>query len=174
MVSVGQHENIEILSYSEVEEVGGYVGNFTVKVRKKARFVDEELCTGCGLCQEKCPAKKISSEFDVGHVKHCARVAAELGADIVKVNYTGSPETFAEVVAGCPIPVVIAGGEKVDTDEDLLNMVQGAMSAGAAGVSIGRNAFQHDDPAKVVAVIASMVHGGTPKERALENLRQKK
>jgi len=66
MVSVGQHENIEILSYSEVEEVSGYVGNFKVKVRKKARYVDEELCTGCGLCQEKCPAKNIASEFDAG------------------------------------------------------------------------------------------------------------
>jgi heterodisulfide reductase subunit A len=66
MVSVGQHENIELLSYSEVEEVSGYVGNFQVKVRKKARYVDEDLCTGCGLCEEKCPAKRIPSEFDVG------------------------------------------------------------------------------------------------------------
>ncbi len=66
MVSVGQHENIEILSHSEVEDVAGYVGNFTVKVRKKARYVNEELCTGCGLCQEKCPAKDIPSEFDAG------------------------------------------------------------------------------------------------------------
>lgn len=66
MVSVGQHENIEILSYSEVEEVAGYVGNFKVMVRKKARYVDEDVCTGCGLCQEKCPAKKIPSEFDGG------------------------------------------------------------------------------------------------------------
>lgn len=64
MVSVGQHENIEILSFSEVEEVSGYVGNFKVKVRKKARYVDEDLCTGCGLCQEKCPVKDIPSEFD--------------------------------------------------------------------------------------------------------------
>ncbi len=66
MVSVGQHENIKILSYSEVEEVSGFVGNFKVRVRKKARYVDEELCTGCGLCQEKCPAKKIPSEFEAG------------------------------------------------------------------------------------------------------------
>ena len=66
MVSVGQHENIELLSYSEVAEVSGYVGNFQVKVRKKARYVDEDLCTGCGLCEEKCPAKKIPSEFNLG------------------------------------------------------------------------------------------------------------
>ena len=66
MVSVGRHENIELLSYSEVEEVSGYVGNFHVRVRKKARCVKEDLCTGCGLCEEKCPAKNIPSEFDLG------------------------------------------------------------------------------------------------------------
>ena len=52
MVSVGQHENIEILSYSEVEEVSGFVGNFKVKVRKKPRYVDLGTCNGCGLCAE--------------------------------------------------------------------------------------------------------------------------
>ncbi len=59
MVSVGQHENIVLLSYSEVEEVSGHVGNFKVKVRKKARYVDEEKCTGCGLCWEYCLTKRI-------------------------------------------------------------------------------------------------------------------
>lgn len=66
MVSVGRHENITLLSYSEVEKVSGYVGNFEVQVRRKARYVDEELCTGCGTCTEKCPWKKIPSEFDLG------------------------------------------------------------------------------------------------------------
>jgi heterodisulfide reductase subunit A len=66
MVSVGQHENIELLSYSEVEQVSGYVGNFQVQVRRKARYVNEDLCTGCGLCEEKCPARKIPSEFNLG------------------------------------------------------------------------------------------------------------
>ncbi len=66
MVSVGRHENITLLSYSEVESVSGYVGNFSVRVRKKARYVDEDKCTGCGTCVEKCPWKKIPSEFDMG------------------------------------------------------------------------------------------------------------
>ena len=66
MVSVGRHENITLLSFSEVESVSGYVGNFYVKVRQKARFVDSDLCTGCGTCAEKCPWKKIPSEFDLG------------------------------------------------------------------------------------------------------------
>lgn len=66
MVSVGRHANLTLLSYSEVEKVSGFVGNFNVQVRRKARYVNEELCTGCGTCTEKCPWKKIPSEFDLG------------------------------------------------------------------------------------------------------------
>ena len=66
MVSVGRHDNITLLSYSEVDSVSGYVGNFKVQVRRKARYVDEDKCTGCGTCVEKCPWKKIPSEFDYG------------------------------------------------------------------------------------------------------------
>ncbi len=65
MVSVGQHPFIKLMSYSEVVEVSGFVGNYTVKVRRKARYVDEGKCTGCGLCQTKCPWKT-DSEFDIG------------------------------------------------------------------------------------------------------------
>lgn len=65
MSEVGPHPYIELLTYSEVEEVSGYIGNFKVKIRKKARYVDEQKCTGCGVCQEKCPWK-VTSEFDMG------------------------------------------------------------------------------------------------------------
>lgn len=66
MMDAGRHPNIELLTYSEVEEVSGYIGKFQVKVRKKARHVNADICTGCGLCQEKCPQKSIPSEFDQG------------------------------------------------------------------------------------------------------------
>jgi predicted phospho-2-dehydro-3-deoxyheptonate aldolase len=101
---------------------------------------------------------KVQNEYDVKLVKHAARVGAELGADIVKVVYTGSEESFREVVEGCFVPVVIAGGEKMGNDEDLCEMVKGAMAAGAAGVSIGRNVFQHKDPEKIVQAISRIVH----------------
>ncbi len=65
MTLVGSHPHIELMTYSEVTEVSGYVGNFKVKIRKKARHVDNDKCTGCGLCQEKCPWK-VPSEFDLG------------------------------------------------------------------------------------------------------------
>ncbi len=66
MVEVAQNEKIRIFSYSEVTEVGGFVGNFTVKIKKKARYVKEDVCTGCGLCTEKCPQKKVPNDFNLG------------------------------------------------------------------------------------------------------------
>lgn len=66
MVDCAQHEKIHIISYSEVEKVKGFVGNFDVTIRKKARYVDEDKCTGCGLCTEKCPQKNIPNEFNLG------------------------------------------------------------------------------------------------------------
>ncbi|MBE5767679.1 MAG: CoB--CoM heterodisulfide reductase iron-sulfur subunit A family protein [Clostridiales bacterium] len=66
MVEAAQHEKIHLYTYSEVESVKGFVGNFTVNIRKKARFVDETKCTGCGVCMTKCPSKKAKSEFNLG------------------------------------------------------------------------------------------------------------
>lgn len=64
MVDVAQHPNITLYAYSEVEEVSGFVGNFTVRIRKKATHVDWSLCTGCGACTEKCPSKKTPDTFN--------------------------------------------------------------------------------------------------------------
>ena len=66
MVDVAQNEKIRIFSYSEVTEVGGFVGNFDVKIKRKARYVKEDVCTGCGACVEKCPMKKVPNEFNLG------------------------------------------------------------------------------------------------------------
>jgi len=66
MVEVAQHPNITLYTYSEIESVSGFIGNFTVRIRKKARSIDEKLCTGCGNCVTACPIKKIPSEFNTG------------------------------------------------------------------------------------------------------------
>ena len=66
MVDVAQNENVRIFSYSEVTDVKGFVGNFDVTIRKKARYVKEDICTGCGACVEKCPMKKVPNEFNLG------------------------------------------------------------------------------------------------------------
>ena len=113
---------------------------------------------------------KIDNEKDVEKVKLAARMGAEIGADIVKVPYTGDAESFNEVVEGCTVPVVIAGGSKL-SDEETLKMVEGAMSAGAAGLSMGRNAFQHETPKKLVRSACAIVHDGKSAEEALEILK---
>jgi predicted phospho-2-dehydro-3-deoxyheptonate aldolase len=115
---------------------------------------------------------KIKDEYDVANVKLAARVGAELGADIVKVPYTGSVDSFTEVVQGCPVPVVIAGGPKMDSDEDIFKMVEGALEAGAAGLSIGRNAFQHKKPDKMIQTLSKMVHEGATVEEAVKILQE--
>ncbi len=95
----------------------------------------------------------IKDPFDATLVAHAARLGEELGADAVKVPYTGSSDTFARVVDGVQIPVIIAGGPKAADDAAFLQNVQGAADAGAAGVSVGRNVFQADDPTALMRKI---------------------
>jgi len=112
--------------------------------------------------------EKISDQYNVDFVKHAARVGAELGADVVKTNYTGSPETFREVVRGCPVPVVMAGGPKTKTDEEFCEMVYDSIQAGGAGVAAGRNVFQHENPTAMVRVLCGIVHEGLDVKTALK------
>jgi fructose-bisphosphate aldolase/2-amino-3,7-dideoxy-D-threo-hept-6-ulosonate synthase len=112
---------------------------------------------------------KVTSEHDVEYVKHAARIGAELGADIVKTNYTGDIDSFREVVQGCPVPVVIAGGPRMETENDLLEMIHDSLQAGGKGVAIGRNVFQSDDPIKLVSRISMIVHKGLTPDEAMES-----
>jgi fructose-bisphosphate aldolase/2-amino-3,7-dideoxy-D-threo-hept-6-ulosonate synthase len=114
--------------------------------------------------------KKVKSEHDVEMVKHVARVGAELGADVIKTNYTGDPDSFKEVIRGCPVPVIIAGGPKANTDEEVLQMVEDAISAGASGVSIGRNVFQYKSPKNMTIAISKIVHENVSSKEALSTL----
>jgi fructose-bisphosphate aldolase/2-amino-3,7-dideoxy-D-threo-hept-6-ulosonate synthase len=117
--------------------------------------------------------RKIENEHQVSHVSLAARVAAELGADIVKTVYTGDPDSFREVTRGCPVPVVVAGGSKT-SDLATLEMIEGAMEGGAAGISIGRNAFQHPTPDRFIAAAALIVHHGRSAEEAYKVLQEKR
>lgn len=116
---------------------------------------------------------KFKSETSVAGVSHAARIAAELGADLVKVSYTGSVAGFRKVIAGCPIPVLIAGGEKAKDDRQILRAVRSSLDAGGAGVSIGRNAWQHKYPARFVRAISSLVHDNATVAQAMKIIRGK-
>ncbi|MBR4696868.1 MAG: 2-amino-3,7-dideoxy-D-threo-hept-6-ulosonate synthase [Candidatus Methanomethylophilaceae archaeon] len=109
----------------------------------------------------------IPNSYDPKAIAHSVRVAAELGADVIKCSYTGDIDSFSKVVEGSMVPVLIAGGPKMDSDMDILNMVHDSLEAGGHGVSIGRNVFQHQNVRGMMSAISDIVlHGATVKEAA--------
>ncbi|PSN83111.1 fructose-bisphosphate aldolase [Candidatus Marsarchaeota G2 archaeon ECH_B_SAG-F08] len=109
---------------------------------------------------------------DVETVAHVARVGAELGADIVKTVYPGSVEGFREVIKRCGVPVVLAGGPKMDSDLELLKLAESAMKAGAMGITFGRNIFGHKDPEKITRALSKVVFEGKSAEEAVTTLNE--
>ncbi|HEU6437318.1 MAG TPA: 2-amino-3,7-dideoxy-D-threo-hept-6-ulosonate synthase [Nitratidesulfovibrio sp.] len=110
---------------------------------------------------------RIKNEYDPEVVAHAARVGVELGADVVKVAYTGDMDSFAHVVSSCCVPVVIAGGPKLDSTRSFLQMVHDAVRAGAAGLSVGRNIFQHERTPALVKALRGLVHEDWDVEQAI-------
>ncbi|MFB7452610.1 2-amino-3,7-dideoxy-D-threo-hept-6-ulosonate synthase [Streptomyces sp. NPDC057027] len=95
-------------------------------------------------------------------VVHAATLAADLGADLVKVPYVGTAAEMRDVVAACPVPLLCAGGPHRGAGTDVLAFVRDVMRGGAAGVAMGRNIFQAADPRRMAARVAGVVHGGSP------------
>lgn len=116
---------------------------------------------------------KIQTEHAPDVVAHAARIGAELGADIIKTNYTGDIETFKAVIESCPSPVVIAGGPKCKSPEEILQTTSDSIKAGAAGLSIGRNVFQSESPTQILKALAAIVHQNSTVEQALKILGDK-
>lgn len=111
---------------------------------------------------------KIKNSYAPEVVAHCARVGVELGADIVKVSYTGDVASFADVVAGCCVPVVIAGGPRMESTRDCLSMVYDSLKAGGSGLSMGRNVFAHPRRVQMVRALRALVHEDADVETALK------
>lgn len=107
--------------------------------------------------------------YSVQRVGYAARLAMELGVDIVKTYYTGSPETFSRVVTmAAPALVVAAGGLRLESDADVLRMARGVVEAGAAGITFGRNVWQSDAPGRLIRALREVVHAERPVEDTLE------
>ncbi len=101
---------------------------------------------------------KIVNSNDPELVAHGAIVAADLGADLVKVPWVGTVSAMADVVQSCPIPVVVAGGCRRDEPGSLMAYVDQVLDSGAAGLAMGRNIFQSPDPEATAHEIASRIH----------------
>lgn len=112
-----------------------------------------------------------STELGPEYLKRNARLCAELGADIVKVNWSGDVQSFAEIVRACDSPVVIAGGTVV-SDEELLTRFEEVREVGTIGCSVGRNIFQHENPEAITRAIARIFHDKWSAKEAVEELNE--
>ena len=101
--------------------------------------------------------QRADDEFDGEMLEHAARVAFEIGADVIKSPYPGRA-AFDPIVDNAPLPVYIAGGPAAETDREVLEMVAGATDAGARGVMFGRNIWQREDPGAIIAALKAIVH----------------
>jgi len=102
---------------------------------------------------------------DARYLSLCCRIAAELGAHMVKTYFC---DDFEKVVEGCPVPIVIAGGKKVETEMDVFEMTYEAVKRGAVGVDMGRNIWQNDHPVAMISAIRKIVHEKAEPAEALE------
>jgi class I fructose-bisphosphate aldolase len=112
----------------------------------------------------------IKDPFAPEVIAHSARVATELGADMVKVPYCGDIDSFRQVVESCHIPLVIAGGEKMDSTRAFLQMAENSIKAGGTGLSVGRNVFQHPRPRDLMRALSGIVHKGKSVDEALAEM----
>jgi DhnA family fructose-bisphosphate aldolase class Ia len=133
---------------------------FADNARAVARAAREAHRVGIPLIVETVLwGSRITDRRDPDLLTLGCRMAAELGADAIKTEYTGDPQTMKPVVEGCPAPVLVLGGPRMDSEEDLLTATEGAISAGVRGVVYGRNIWQADDPRRVSAGIRKILHG---------------
>lgn len=138
------------------------------------RVADECQKWGIPLLAMMYPRGKGINEKDLTCNMIAARVAMEIGADIVKINYTGDKKSFEKIVSGVNIPVVIAGGQFDNNNEKLLSDIKDAMDVGAAGVAIGRNIFQRRDMVNYLAAIDAVVNHGAEINDALKTIQRRK
>jgi len=117
-------------------------------------------CEACGivLIAEMLPGGFAASACSDEQISVAARVGAEIGADIIKIRYSGSEKSFRAIIANCYRPIVVLGGSK-QTPPQLAASTREAMTAGARGVAVGRNIWQAEDPSQVASLLVEAVHG---------------
>jgi DhnA family fructose-bisphosphate aldolase class Ia len=118
--------------------------------------------------------KQVENPEDPKWLNMHTRTAAELGADAVKTDYSGDPDSMRSVVEGCPIPILVLGGSRRASDKDALAVVRGAVAAGAAGVFFGRNVFQSEDMHSFLQQARTILDHRAPHSVALDPRRRRK
>mgnify|MGYP000844874521 CR=1 FL=1 len=164
-LTVGAHAVMNMLYTHHPNEVGIF--------REAAELISESLEADVPVILEALPfGIGRPADYTLENVGYTVRAAAELGCDIVKTAYpTGaSAAEFRSIVEACFVPVIILGGSALGDDEALLTMVKNAIDAGAAGIAVGRNVWQHPQPANIAAALQAVVHDNAAVASALKCL----
>ena len=126
------------------------------------RVVDEASRYGLPVLVMAYPPGSVTGTAALDDVRHAARAAAEVGAGLVQISHPGSAEDVRAVVRGCPVPLLTAGGPRSASPQAYLDAVSAAAAGGAAGLVVGRNLFQHPDPAAFARRIGEVLSSGAP------------
>jgi predicted phospho-2-dehydro-3-deoxyheptonate aldolase len=173
-LSRDQNEKILVSSVEEAILMGADGVSIHVNIGTEA---DSTMIRDLGMVSAECSkwgmpliAMMYSKKDDKNpaQIAHAARIGQELGADIVKVSYPGTKEGVTKVLAGIQIPFVIAGGEKEGDTQAILKRTYDAITAGAAGVCMGRNIFQHPCPELFTSLISRLIHGEITLQECLQ------
>jgi predicted phospho-2-dehydro-3-deoxyheptonate aldolase len=183
-LSPNLNAKVQVCSVQEAIRIGADAVSVHVNVGAQD---EDKMLQNLGKVSEECDlfglpllammyprGPKIQNEHSPEVVAHAARIGAELGADIIKTNYTGDIETFKTIVESCPVPVVIAGGPKCKSTQEVLQTTFDSLKAGAAGLSIGRNVFQCEYPIQIVKALSAIVHEKATVEKALKVFGEKR
>lgn len=176
--------SINIYGLGEAEMVGATAvmnmlfpgsDNEETITQNAADLISESLDVDIPVILETLPVGLGQTEhYTVEKIGFAVRLAAELGADVVKTAYPVNckPGDFKRIVESCYVPVIVLGGAAMNNDLDLLSMTHDAIKAGAAGIAIGRNVWQHKNPAAIARSLAAIVHEGAKVEEALTLLKE--
>ncbi|MGK0189989.1 MAG: DhnA family fructose-bisphosphate aldolase class Ia [Verrucomicrobiales bacterium] len=174
------HGSYLVYSMDEALEVGAHAvmnmcyphhPNEPQMFRECAELISQSQVTGIPVILESLPfGIGRADDYTVDNIGFAVRAAAELGADIVKTAYPGDRDGFEAIVKESYVPVIVLGGAATD-DAGILRMVADAISAGAAGVAIGRNVWQHENPVRMAKALHAIVHENASAESAADILK---
>lgn len=164
-LEVGAHAMMNMLYPHHPNEAGIY--------RELAELIGESLETEIPVITEALPFSiGRPDDYTVENISFTVRTAAEMGSDIVKTAFptNGTVDDFKKIVDACYVPVVVLGGAAMGDDQALLQMVKNSMDAGAVGIAVGRNVFQHANPPKIAAALHAIVHDDSSVDSAMKLL----